>query len=47
MRDFDRRSFLKIAGMGSTMIGLSSGVPAEDFAHSLKKMNPLPRWRCK
>jgi aryl-phospho-beta-D-glucosidase BglC (GH1 family) len=41
----DRRSFLKTAGMGSAMIGLSSSISAMGLSLPAKKKNKLPRWR--
>jgi len=45
MGNFGRRSFLKTAGLGSVMIGLSTGVSALGLSLPAKKKNKLPRWR--
>lgn len=45
MKTIDRRSFVKTAGLGSTLIGFSGSVSAFGLASSDKKQNILPRWR--
>ena len=45
MGNYDRRSFIKTAGIGTAMIGLSGGLSAMDLSLTLKKKNKLPRWR--
>jgi aryl-phospho-beta-D-glucosidase BglC (GH1 family) len=45
MRTIDRRSFVKTAGLGGTLIGLSGSVSAFGLSSSDKKQNILPRWR--
>ncbi len=45
MKNIDRRSFVKTAGLGSTLIGLSGGVSALGLSLPDKKKNLLPRWR--
>jgi aryl-phospho-beta-D-glucosidase BglC (GH1 family) len=45
MGNFDRRSFVKTAGMGSAMIGLSGGISALGLELPAKAKNNLPRWR--
>jgi aryl-phospho-beta-D-glucosidase BglC (GH1 family) len=45
MEPLDRRSFLKKAGAGSALIGLSGGLSPLGFSVSEKKKNKLPRWR--
>jgi aryl-phospho-beta-D-glucosidase BglC (GH1 family) len=45
MSSFNRRSFLKTAGIGGSLIGLSGGISAFGLTSPEKKPNPLPRWR--
>ncbi len=45
MTAFNRRSFIKTAGIGSTFMGLAGNVHAMGFSPSNKNKNILPRWR--
>jgi len=45
MEPLDRRSFIKKAGAGTAVIGLSGGISALGLSIAEKKENKLPRWR--
>ncbi|HEY5510716.1 MAG TPA: cellulase family glycosylhydrolase [Prolixibacteraceae bacterium] len=45
MTTIDRRSFIKTAGMGGSLIGLSGSVSAFGLSVPDKNKNKLPRWR--
>ena len=45
MTTIDRRSFIKTAGLGTSLVGLSGGASAFGLSAPNKNMNKLPRWR--
>jgi aryl-phospho-beta-D-glucosidase BglC (GH1 family) len=45
MTTVDRRSFIKTAGLGTSLIGLSDSVSALGLSFPATKKNKLPRWR--
>jgi aryl-phospho-beta-D-glucosidase BglC (GH1 family) len=45
MKNIDRRSFVKTAGIGGTLIGLSGTATALGLSMTDKTKNLLPRWR--
>ena len=45
MTTIDRRSFIKTAGLGTSLIGLSGSVSALGLSSPAQNKNKLPRWR--
>ena len=45
MKSFNRRSFIKIAGLGSSLVGFSGPLSAFGLSLPAAKVNALPRWR--
>jgi aryl-phospho-beta-D-glucosidase BglC (GH1 family) len=45
MKPFNRRSFIKTAGLGGSLVGISGPLSAIGLSSSSKMGNPLPRWR--